>query len=100
MSIIETRTIASCNKNDKTIYKCKFIVKDYQRGYRWEEKQIRELLEDINDFESTSSHKEKYCMQPLVVKKINNEQIEGSLNEYIKQMRRKRLLSYKNINKT
>ena len=53
----------------------RFLVPSYQRGYRWEEKQIRELLEDINDFESTSSHKEKYCMQPLVVKKQATSQL-------------------------
>ncbi len=84
MSTIETRTIASVDKKEKTICKRKFIIKDYQRGYRWERKQIRELLDDIYEFESSSSHKEKYCMQPLVVKKIMDEEAtEGNLSEII-----------------
>lgn len=39
-----------------------FVVKDYQRGYKWEEQQIRDLLDDINNHEEG-----KYCLQPLLV---------------------------------
>lgn len=39
-----------------------FVVKDYQRGYKWEEQQIRDLLDDLDN------HKQgKYCLQPLLV---------------------------------
>ena len=62
------------------ISKSKFLIKDYQRGYRWESKQIIELLNDIMDFETTA-HKEKYCMQPLVVKKIECFESNNSLNK-------------------
>lgn len=41
----------------------KFIVKDYQRGYKWEREQIFALLSDI--FYHTTG---KYCLQPLIVK--------------------------------
>lgn len=27
-----------------------FFIPSYQRGYRWGEREIKELLEDINDF--------------------------------------------------
>lgn len=41
----------------------KFVVKDYQRGYKWEREQIQALLDDINFHEQG-----KYCLQPLIVK--------------------------------
>ena len=28
----------------------KFFIPSYQRGYRWNEQQIEDLLNDINDF--------------------------------------------------
>lgn len=85
MSKIETRTVASHNKNEQknSLIGYKFIIKDYQRGYRWEKKQVRELLNDINSFATTSEHKMKYCMQPLVVKKIDDINTNNSLNDYI-----------------
>lgn len=52
----------------------KFFIPSYQRGYRWNEQQIEDLLNDINDFrpESVNNSDEGtwYCLQPLVVKKI------------------------------
>lgn len=41
-----------------------FLVKDYQRGYRWTKSEVQELLDDIN---ALSSEEDGYCMQPLVV---------------------------------
>lgn len=50
-----------------------FFIPSYQRGYRWTEKQVTDLLEDINEFipkEITNSdEKTWYCLQPIVVKK-------------------------------
>ena len=47
-----------------------FFVPKYQRGYRWTEKQVRDLLNDIYDFCKAEHHSgEFYCLQPLVVKK-------------------------------
>lgn len=46
-----------------------FFIPSYQRGYRWTETQIKELLEDLYDF--VSSKKEEndyYCLQPVIVK--------------------------------
>jgi len=45
-----------------------FVVKDYQRGYKWESEQILALLNDIH------YHKVgKYCLQPV----ITDEQMDG-----------------------
>lgn len=51
-----------------------FVVKDYQRGYKWQKEQIEALLKDIDQ------HKEgKYCLQPVVVQtqKESIEVIDG-----------------------
>lgn len=47
----------------------KFFVPKYQRGYRWSEKQIKDLLNDIYDFCKEEHREEFYCLQPLVVRK-------------------------------
>jgi len=47
-----------------------FFIPSYQRGYRWEERQVRELLQDIWDF-SQEGRGDFYCLQPVVVKKRN-----------------------------
>ena len=40
-----------------------FSVEAYQRGYKWESKQIGALLKDIHNH-----HEGKYCLQPVIVK--------------------------------
>ena len=45
-----------------------FFIPRYQRGYRWQEQQVKELLEDIKEF-CDNGAKGIYCLQPLVVKK-------------------------------
>ena len=56
----------------------KFIIKDYQRGYRWDRQQAHDLLQDIWEF-PTESEDEWYCIQPLVVKPIAES--TGNLKE-------------------
>lgn len=46
-----------------------FVIPGYQRGYRWEELQVTELLNDLYSFIKTKGY---YCLQPLVVKSSNN----------------------------
>ena len=47
-----------------------FFVPTYQRGYRWTETQVKELLEDLYDFVSTKKDEnDYYCLQPIIVKK-------------------------------
>ena len=44
-----------------------FFIPDYQRGYRWEPRQAKELLDDILAFSKKAGEEEIYCIQPLVV---------------------------------
>ena len=47
-----------------------FFVPKYQRGYRWKETQIQQMLNDLYEFEFERNNEDKfYCLQPLVVKK-------------------------------
>lgn len=46
-----------------------FLVEAYQRGYKWDVQQVLDLLNDIDEFEAVGSR--FYCLQPVVVKKIN-----------------------------
>ncbi len=46
----------------------KYVIPEYQRGYRWQPPQVKDLLNDINEFNPTKDN-EFYCLQPLVVKK-------------------------------
>lgn len=61
----------------------KFFIPSYQRGYRWTEQQVKDLLDDIeefrnkfnnknNDNEANSFSEDYYCLQPLVVKETVN----------------------------
>jgi len=58
-----------CNKN--------FFIPDYQRGYRWGDTQIRQLLEDLYSFfYDDRSAGNFYCLQPIVVKEMPSEDIQ------------------------
>jgi uncharacterized protein with ParB-like and HNH nuclease domain len=56
-----------------------FFIPSYQRGYRWDQKQVEDLLKDIWDFAKNDEKKKSdfYCLQPVVVKEnvINNKWI-------------------------
>ena len=54
-----------------------FSIPGYQRGYRWTEQQVNDLLNDINEFEPENGS--WYCLQPLVVMKKDEkwEVIDG-----------------------
>lgn len=58
-----------------------FFIPSYQRGYRWEKRQVLDLLEDILEFQKKDKEKgEFYCLQPIVVTKkenLNWEVIDG-----------------------
>lgn len=53
----------------------KFFIPSYQRGFRWTERQVEDLLEDINAFTPTpiekTGKKTWYCLQPVVVKECS-----------------------------
>ncbi len=52
-----------------------FVIKAYQRGYRWSKEEITHLLDDINEVPDGQN----YCLQPIVVKNNNGvyELIDG-----------------------
>ncbi|MEM6737766.1 MAG: DUF262 domain-containing protein [Bacteroidota bacterium] len=74
-NILELRTISELNQFS-------FFIPSYQRGYKWTSKEVEDLLNDINDFkqrqiDGNSEDKTWYCLQPIVVRKI-----EGKNSEY------------------
>ena len=64
-NILELKTI-----ND--LRKMNFFIPSYQRGYRWSEKEITDLLNDVSEFTpkqiDDTDKKTWYCLQPIVVK--------------------------------
>ena len=74
-----TTTIYSDNFRPKSVTelleaKHHFVIPSYQRGYRWEEKQVTDLLEDIKQF-SKREKSGSYYLQPLVVKPISGKDL-------------------------
>lgn len=67
--MIITKKIKELNFSDQT-----YFIPSYQRGYRWEDKQVLELLEDI--YEVHITEQKSYCLQPIVVSKIAPNRFE------------------------
>lgn len=57
--------------------KTPFCYSFLQRGYRWEEKQVIDLLNDINEF-AKQNKEDSYYLQPLVVKPCKWTRRDGS----------------------
>lgn len=58
----------------KDLKGCNFFVPSYQRGYRWTRQQVEELINDIFELlDKDNGQDSKYCLQPLVVKKTNDD---------------------------
>lgn len=60
-------------RNIRSLSGLKFLIPDYQRGYRWTRTQAKQMLDDFHEFiqagESDSKVKDGYyCLQPVVVK--------------------------------
>ena len=55
----------------------KFFIPSYQRGYRWTEQQVKDLLNDVNEFQpeknKDADEKTWYCLQPLVAAQMKPE---------------------------
>lgn len=56
----------------------KFNIPSYQRGYRWTEQQVTDLLKDINEFIPKGDS--WYCLQPVVVKNITKKSADFKVN--------------------
>ena len=95
--INENTNVADYYKYLKDVIKNSYFIASYQRGYRWDTDNIKELLEDIFEGKLTEGNisadtiksdpsdlthiikdaikengEPKYCLQPLVVKKIGD----------------------------
>ena len=55
-----------------------FFIPSYQRGYRWTEQLVKDMLDDIKEFidNKNQNQNEFYCIQPLVVKNKNKNDWE------------------------
>lgn len=58
-----------------------FYIPAYQRGYRWTEKQVGDLLRDllcfVNDFANEGKNKKQdqfYCLQPIIARSISDKE--------------------------
>lgn len=64
-----------------------FLIPSYQRGFRWSEKEVTELLNDISEFTpkqiGDTDKKTWYCLQPIVVKVKTDEEIGTQRYEVI-----------------
>lgn len=60
-----------------------FYIPDYQRGYRWTQHNVSQLLNDIWEYRNENDNQNSfYCLQPVVVRKkvwqdANGNTIEG-----------------------
>lgn len=65
MNSVELKTL-----NELSQYS--FYIPAYQRGYRWTEQEVKDLLNDITEFMPReivgSDDRTWYCLQPVVVK--------------------------------
>ena len=63
---IELKSVSELNGNS-------FIVPNYQRGYKWREKDVEYLIEDIAEIALDDNS--DYCLQPIVVAKDNDKYV-------------------------
>lgn len=61
-------------RNIRSLSGLNFFIPDYQRGYRWSDGQVKQMLNDFKEFCKRIENDqvkvgEFYCLQPIVVKK-------------------------------
>lgn len=57
------------------LFEYQFVIPSYQRGYRWDDRQMRDLLRDLRDFlRRNPTGSDYYCLQPIVVQKITDNE--------------------------
>ena len=53
-----------------------YFIPEYQRGYRWESKQVKRLLDDLLIyFKDDKDKADFYCLQPIVIKECDSDTI-------------------------
>ena len=73
-NILELKTVSELQAYN-------FFIPSYQRGFRWSSKEVIDLLNDVSNFtprfvNEVSDEKTWYCLQPIIVKKIENDKYE------------------------
>ena len=68
-TIVSLKNLADIQNEDLTFY-----IDAYQRGYRWSEVEVRDLLEDIHEFSKSGyaanpNESKFYCLQPIMITK-------------------------------
>ena len=63
-TFVKLKTIADLQNES-----AKFYIDAYQRGYRWTENEVRDLLDDIREFSHVKRQDDRtfYCLQPIIV---------------------------------
>lgn len=83
-NILEPRAIVGTQTDDKIIEGIcgkNFFIPSYQRGYRWNELQVKQLINDLYEFfYSNHDSGDFYCLQPIVLKSITDIERKISLN--------------------
>lgn len=62
-------------QNSEGIPLYNFYIPSYQRGYRWSNDEVNDLLEDLFEFVYQDAQ-QKYCLQPIVVKEMSDGKFE------------------------
>lgn len=70
-------------KSVKELKDMRFFIPNYQRGYRWTEQQVKDLLNDINEFRNSGTG--FYCIQPLVVTARKGENIFQRIKDKVNE---------------
>ena len=65
-------------KSVRELMEVNYFIPSYQRGYRWTNSQVKDLLNDIYSFanKKVKSDKEFYCLQPIVLRKAKDENLK------------------------
>ena len=75
VKIIQLGIEYDAKRNGKKPVGGRFYIPKYQRGYRWTQLQVGQLLNDILEFDNKNCTDNQYCLQPVVVqKKAETEQ--------------------------
>ncbi len=67
-----------------------FYIPSYQRGYRWTTKEVTDLLNDLYSFTigGKKNDGEFYCLQPIIVQRIEDETIISAILDGIESSSR------------
>ena len=78
---MENTNMTAVTKSITELEGNKFWIPAYQRGFRWTRQQIKELVEDLDEF-IRDLQRNAYCLQPVVIKATTKEDI-GNCYEVI-----------------